>query len=109
MNLRGEEGPVVRVRLGADGLPTGAAASARIGRPVAQVWAAVEDIERYARFLPMVHRARRDGDSVTFELRFRIGFFSVGFQFTAKVTYEAQKWLELRWTAGEPRDACALP
>ena len=104
VDLRAEDGPIVRVRLAADGRPTGAAACARIERPVAQVWAAVADIERYARFLPMVHRARRQGDSVTFELRFRIGFFAVGFQFTAAVTYEAEKWLELRWTAGEPRD-----
>ena len=104
MSLRGEDGPVVRVRLAADGRPTGAAASARIERPVAQVWAAVADIERYARFLPMVHRAHRQDDSVTFELRFRVGFFSVGFQFTAAVAYEVEKWLELRWTSGEPRD-----
>lgn len=103
-DFRAEEGPIVRVRQAADGRPTGAAASARIERPVAQVWAVVADIERYARFLPMVHRTRRQGDSVTFELRFRIGFFSVGFQFTAAATYEAEKWLELRWTAGEPRD-----
>ena len=98
------EGPVVRVRVAADGRPLGAAASARIERPVAEVWAAVADVERYARHLPMVHRAKRRGDSVTFELKFRVGFFSVGFEFTADATYEAEKWLELRWTSGEPKD-----
>ncbi len=96
--------PVVRVRLAPDGRPLGAAARARINRPVADVWAIVSDIERYARYLPMVHRARRSGDDVTFDLKFRIGFFSVGFQFSAHATYEPEKWLELRWTAGEPKD-----
>jgi hypothetical protein len=96
--------PVVKVRLDGDGKPVGAAAVARIDRPVAEVWAAVSDIERYARHLPMVHRARRSGDSVTFDLKFKIGFFSVGFQFSADAVYEAERWLELRWTAGEPRD-----
>jgi carbon monoxide dehydrogenase subunit G len=91
------------VRLGPDGKPVGAAASVVIDRPVAKVWAAVADIERYARFLPMVHRARREGDTVTFDLKFRIGFFSTGFQFTADATYEAEKRLELRWKAGEPK------
>jgi hypothetical protein len=52
----------------------------------------------------MVHAARRVGDDVTFDLRFKVGFFSVGFQFTARATYEPPRSLELRWTAGEPRD-----
>lgn len=96
--------PTVRVRLDPEGRPIGAAASARIERPIADVWAAVADVERFARHLPMVHRARRVGDNVTFDLKFRIGFFSVGFQFSADATYEAERWLELKWTAGEPRD-----
>jgi ribosome-associated toxin RatA of RatAB toxin-antitoxin module len=96
--------PVVKVRTAPDGKPLGAAAVARIEHPVSVVWAAVSDVERYAKHLPMVHRVRRRGDDVTFELRFKIGFFSVGFQFDAHATYEAERWLELRWTAGEPRD-----
>jgi uncharacterized protein YndB with AHSA1/START domain len=96
--------PVIEVRLAPDGKPRGAAARIRIDRPVAQVWAAVSDVEHYARHLPMVHRARRRGDNVTFELKFKVGFFSVGFEFSADVAYEAERWLELRWTAGEPRD-----
>jgi uncharacterized protein YndB with AHSA1/START domain len=98
------EGPVVRVRLAPDGRPLGAAASTQIDRPVAEVWAAISDLERYARHLPMVHRATQRGDNVKFELKFRVGFFSVGFEFTADATYEAEKWLELRWTSGEPKD-----
>jgi len=94
----------VTVRHGADGRPSGAAAALRLDRPVADVWACIADIQRYAERLPMVHRARRDGDRVTFDLKFRIGFFSVGFQFKADATYEAEKWLELRWCEGEPKD-----
>src|SRR5580704_335477 len=96
-------GPVVHIRLAPDGRPVGAAATTRIDRPVADVWAVLVDVERYASFLPMVHRARRTGDDVTYDLKFRIGFFSVGFQFTARAVWEAEKWLELRWLSGEPQ------
>ena len=87
------DGPVVHVRLAQDGMPVGASATGRIDRPVAEVWAVLADVERYAGFLPMVHRARRSGDDVTYDLKFRIGFFSVGFQFTAHATWEQEKWL----------------
>jgi len=93
----------VKVRFGADGRPAGAAAELRLERPIADVWAVLADLERFAQRLPMVHRARRNGDRVTFDLKFKIGFFSVGFQFKADATYEAEKWLELRWCEGEPR------
>jgi hypothetical protein len=94
---------MVTVRTAPDGRPVGARARARIERPVADVWAALRDVEAYARFLPMVHRVQRDGDRLTFELRFRISLFSTTFRFTADATYEEQRWLELRWVAGEPR------
>ena len=97
-------GPVVQVRVSSDGRPLGAAASVRLERPVPEVWAALRDIERYAKHLPMVHRVEQQGDDITFFLRFKIGFFSVGFQFTARATRQDEKWLELRWVAGEPRD-----
>jgi ribosome-associated toxin RatA of RatAB toxin-antitoxin module len=97
-------GPVVHLRVSADGQPLGAVATARIEHSVAEVWAVLSDIERYARFLPMVDRARRTGDRVQLDLKFRVGFFSAGFEFTADATYEAEKWLELRWISGEPRD-----
>jgi len=96
--------PTVRVRVAKDGRPLGAAASARIERSVKDVWAAVADIEAYAAHLPMVHKVRRDGDDVTFHLKFKIGFFGVGFDFTARAAYEAERWLELTWKSGEPRD-----
>ena len=98
------EGPVVRVTAARDGRPIRAAARVRIEQPASHVWATIYDVERFADYLPMVNFARRRGDSVTFDLKFRIGFFSAGFEFTTHATYEAEKWLVLRWTAGEPRD-----
>jgi Polyketide cyclase / dehydrase and lipid transport len=94
----------ITVRIGADGRPRGAAASLRLERPVADVWAVLSDVERYAARLPMVHRVRKDGDRVRFDLKFKIGFFGVGFHFVADATYEEQKWLDLRWRAGEPKN-----
>jgi ribosome-associated toxin RatA of RatAB toxin-antitoxin module len=93
----------VVVRTSSNGRPVGARARARIERPVAEVWAALRDVEAYARFLPMVHRVQRDGDRITFELKFRISLFSTTFRFTADAVYEEERWLELRWVAGEPR------
>lgn len=95
-------GPVVTVRLGPDGMPVGAAATGCVEHPVATVWALLADVERYASLLPMVHRARRSGDDVTYNLKFRIGFFSVGFHFTARATWHEPQWIELRWVSGEP-------
>ena len=98
------EGPVVRVTLDPSGRPISAAATGRIERPASRVWETIYDIERFARFLPMVNHARRVGDDVTFDLKFRVGFFSAGFEFTAAARYEAGKWLALAWKSGEPRD-----
>jgi hypothetical protein len=95
----------VKVRFTPDGAPAGATAVARFDRPAADVWEALADIERFARRLPMVHRATRRGDDVTFELRFKLGLiFSVGFQFCARAMQEPGRRVELRWISGEPRD-----
>jgi ribosome-associated toxin RatA of RatAB toxin-antitoxin module len=96
--------PIVKVRLNPDGKPRSAAASAVFDHSPATVWAAVSNIETFATYIPMVARAQRSGDTVRFDLRFKIGFFSVGFSFQAHETHEEGKWLELRWIDGEPRD-----
>jgi carbon monoxide dehydrogenase subunit G len=87
-----------------DGHPLGAATTMRIPRSPAAIWAVLSDVERFTAKLPMVDRARRRGDTVEVELKFRVGFFSAGFTFTADATFEDEKWLELRWVSGEPRD-----
>jgi hypothetical protein len=100
------EGPVVRVTSGPGGRPVRAAARGRIESPAPHVWETIFDVERFAQKLPMVDRARRRGDTVEFELKFKVGFFSAGFDFTTKMSYEPGKWLVYDWTAGEPRGIC---
>jgi carbon monoxide dehydrogenase subunit G len=95
----------VTVEFAPDGRPLAATARARIDRPAADVWRAIEDIERFVRFIPMVHSATKRGDHVAFDLKFRLGILlSVGFRFEARATYEAGRSMELRWISGEPRD-----
>jgi ribosome-associated toxin RatA of RatAB toxin-antitoxin module len=94
---------LVRVRMDAEGRPRSASADARIEAPVARVWAAVADVAGYPTRIPMIHRVRLDGDRVTVDLRFRVSFLSVGFQFVAEVVKEPERWLELRGVSGEPK------
>jgi uncharacterized protein YndB with AHSA1/START domain len=95
----------VTVRIGPDGRASGAAAVAKILRPPADVWAAVTDVERFARHIRMVDSARRRGDEVTLDLKYKLGLiFKVGFSFTARATETDGRILELRWVSGEPRD-----
>ncbi len=98
------QSPLITVRLDADGKPRGAAATDVIAHPPELVWSALRDVELYAKHLPMVHRVRQSGDDVTFHLRFKIGFFSVGFEFSARVTRDEGRGLQLVWIDGEPKD-----
>jgi hypothetical protein len=100
----GERAVHLDVRFGPDGRPLGASARTRIPRPVREVWATVSDVEGWARQLPMVRKATRRGDELTLELGFKVAFFSVGFAFSARARRQDEEWLELSWTAGEPRD-----
>jgi ribosome-associated toxin RatA of RatAB toxin-antitoxin module len=97
------EKPIIEVDLDAAGKPIGATATARIAASPARVWQFIENVEGYSGIVPMLHKVKRQGDRVTVHLKFKISLFSVGFDFTADATYEAAKWLELRWVAGEPR------
>jgi carbon monoxide dehydrogenase subunit G len=95
--------PIIEVRFGADGLPAGATATATIERPIDRVWSVISDVERYPGRVPMIDKVKRDGQRITIDLRFKVSFISVGFQFSADMTSETQRWLELRWAAGEPK------
>lgn len=86
------------------GEPRSAVAAMRVAAPVGRIWSLVEQVERFDGFVPMLHQVRRQGDVARIGLRFKIALFSVGFEFKARVTQEPQRWLELSWLEGEPRD-----
>lgn len=94
--------PTIEVVVGPDGTPAEATATTRVAAPVARVWAFILDVERYPTFVPMIAKARRDGDRVTVHLKFKVAFFSVGFDFVADAKFEAERWLDIRWVSGEP-------
>jgi carbon monoxide dehydrogenase subunit G len=96
--------PLVQLKTAADHRPMGATAVTRIDRPLARVWQVVSEVDRYAERVPMVGRVRRQGERVEIDLKFKVALFSAGFQFTADVKMEREKWLELSWVAGEPRN-----
>jgi len=96
--------PNIEVEAGPDGTPASATATTRVAAPTARLWSHILDVDRYPTFVPMISKVRRDGDRVHTHLKFKVAFFSVGFDFVADATYEEGKWLDLRWVSGEPRD-----
>jgi carbon monoxide dehydrogenase subunit G len=99
-----ESGALVRVWMGPDGTPAGAAATARIAAPPARVWAVLSDVESWPGRVPMIHRVQRAGDRVTVGLKFKVSLFSVGFSFVADIRREGERRLELRGVSGEPKN-----
>ncbi len=51
------------------GLPKAARAEARFERPVGDVWKVIDDVDRYADRVPMMHKVRRSGDRANREER----------------------------------------
>lgn len=96
--------PSIEVDAGADGTPDAATATTRVNAPPARVWSHILDVDRYPTFVPMISKVKREGDRVTVHLKFKVAFFSVGFDFIADATFADGKWLDLRWVSGEPRD-----
>ena len=96
--------PNIEVEVGPDGTPASATATTRVAATPARVWSHILDVDRYPTFVPMLSKVRRDGDRVTVHLKFKVAFFSVGFDFVADAKLEEQKSLDLRWVSGEPRD-----
>jgi ribosome-associated toxin RatA of RatAB toxin-antitoxin module len=96
--------PLIEVVAGADGTPDSATATTRIAAPAARVWSHIVAVDRYPEFVPMIAKARRDGDRVAVHLKFKVSFFSVGFDFVADVASEEARWLDLRGVSGEPRN-----
>lgn len=96
--------PSIEVDVGPDGTPAAATATTRIAAPLARVWSHILDVDRYPAIVPMLSKVTRAGDRVTVHLKFKVAFFSVGFEFVADATYDERRWLDLRWVGGEPRD-----
>lgn len=96
--------PIIEVEVGPDGTPASATATTRVAAPTARVWSHIADVDRYPQFVPMMSKARRDGDRVHVHLKFKISLFSVGFDFVADAKYEEGRWLELRGVSGDIRD-----
>ena len=96
--------PIIEVEVGPDGTPASATATTRVAAPAARVWSHIADVDRYPQFVPMMSKAKRDGDRVHVHLKFKISLFSVGFDFVADAKYEEGRWLELRGVSGDIRD-----
>ncbi len=96
--------PIIEVEVGADGTPASATATTRVAAAPARVWSHIADVDRYPTFVPMMSKAKREGDRVHVHLKFKITLFSVGFDFIADAKYEEGKWLELRGISGDIRD-----
>jgi ribosome-associated toxin RatA of RatAB toxin-antitoxin module len=96
--------PLVRVTLGPDDAPRGAVAAVRVAAPPARVWAIIRDVEAYPSRIPMIDRVTVDGDRLTMRLAFRIALFTARFGYTARVTRDEGRSLEVHYESGEPRD-----
>lgn len=95
--------PLIRLHLGADGVPAGATAGLIIAAAPQRVWEVISNVDGYAGLIPMIHKIHREGDRVTVKLKFRISLFSVGFEFVADATRDEGRALELVHVSGEPR------
>src|SRR6185369_12951192 len=93
----------IRVQLNPEGKPVSASAELRLEKTPAEIWPVVIDVDRYPGRVPMIHRVRRDGDTITIDLKFKVSIVSVGFHAVVKMVQEPGKWLELSWISGEPR------
>lgn len=100
--LRSAPGPLVAVRRDETGRPLAAVAAHVVHAPVERVWSVVSDVKSYPGRVPMLEKVELKGDRVVVKLRFGMSLFSVGFSFTADVTREAGKSIELTHVAGEP-------
>lgn len=97
-------GPLVRLHVGEDALPTGASGAIRLPAPPSVVWPLIRDVEGYPRLVRMIHRGREEDGEASIVLRFRIAVLSAKFGFRAAVHDEPERCFDLSYLSGEPKD-----
>ena len=96
--------PLVRVTLGPNDEPRGAIAAVRVAAPPERVWAIIRDVEAYPSRIPMIDKVKVEGDRLTMRLAFRIALFTARFGYTARITLDEGRSLDVSYESGEPRD-----
>jgi carbon monoxide dehydrogenase subunit G len=94
--------PLIELELDGAGEPIASTAFARIERTPAEVWAVISDVDRYGRYIPMIHRITRTGDRVRVELRFKVAVYSAKFTSEGRISEERERWLDIAYISGEP-------
>jgi hypothetical protein len=103
-------GPLVRVLVGPGGRPAAAACLLRVHAPPERLWRRIHDLEGLPRLVEMMEAVDRlppladGGERVRVRLRFHLAFLSARFHFTARVTREAGRRLQLSYLEGKVRD-----
>lgn len=95
--------PLVELEFDSAGEPIASTAFSRIERTPAEVWAVISDVDRYGRYIPMIHKITRRGDHVRVELRFKVAVYSAKFASEGRITEERERWLDIAYLSGEPR------
>jgi hypothetical protein len=102
--LERADGPLIRVRHGADGGPVEATAARRVKATPARVWSTISDVQSYAGRIPMMDSVKIDGNVATVHLRFGLSLFSARFSFKVARELVEGSTVILRYVEGEPRD-----
>lgn len=102
--IEGADGPLIRVRHGADGGPVEATAARRVKATMARVWSTISDVQSYGGRIPMMDSVKVDGNVATVHLRFGLSLFSARFSFKVARELLEGRAVHLRYVEGEPRD-----
>jgi len=97
-------GPLVHIRVGADGHPVGACAARLLRADRDRVWRVITDIDNMPSRVPMMQKIHRDPRHVTVHLRFGLSLFSANFAFKVEPVIDEGRSVELRYVSGEPHD-----
>lgn len=94
----------MRIKLGADGGPVGSTAARCLRATPDKVWRVLYDVDGLADRVPMIQKVTREGRYSRVHLRFGVSLFSANFAFKVERFSEENRWVELRYIDGEPRD-----